>query len=94
MRDEGNICFRVELGHSLSDQVLTFTNNGVYRPHAKRRIELYRESHCSRWKGLEPQHRGASLFYGSMILLNHVVEVSARTHLHLAPAVIFLTQGS
>jgi hypothetical protein len=39
-----------------------------------------RESHCSRWKRLEPQHWGASLLDGSMVLLNHVVEVSAHTH--------------
>lgn len=66
------------------EQMLSFSNAmGEFDPS---------KSHCSRWKGLEPQHRSASLFDGSMVLFNHVVEVSAHTHLHLTPAMIFLTQ--
>src|ERR1700733_6815561 len=51
-----------------------------------------RESNCCRSKGLESQHRSASLFNGPMVLLNHVVEISPRTHFHLPPAGIFLAK--
>src|SRR5260221_9686491 len=51
-----------------------------------------RESNCCRPKGLESKHRSASLFDGPMVLLNHVVEISPRTHFHLPPAGIFLTK--
>src|SRR5258706_5427128 len=51
-----------------------------------------RESNCCRPKGLESQHRCAPLFDSPMVLLNHVVEISPRTHFHLPPAGIFLTK--
>src|SRR5258706_10352186 len=53
-----------------------------------------RESNRGRTKGLEPQHRSASLLDGPMVLLNHIVEISACPHLHLPPAGIFVTQQS
>jgi hypothetical protein len=51
-----------------------------------------RESNYCRPKGLESQHRCAPLFDSPMVLLNHVVEISTRTHFHLPPAGIFLTK--
>jgi hypothetical protein len=67
-------------------QMLSFSNAmGEFDP---------RESHRSRRKGLESQHRGTPLFDGSMVLLNHAVEIPARAPFHLPPTVIFVSQQS
>jgi hypothetical protein len=45
-----------------------------------------------RAKALEAQHRRAPLLDGTMVLLDHVVEIMARPDLHVLPATIFSRQ--
>lgn len=47
-----------------------------------------------RTKGFESQHRSASLLDGPMILLDYIVEVSARAYFHCPLAAVFLTKQS
>jgi hypothetical protein len=48
------------------------------------------ESRRGRAKRREPEHRGTSPLDGSVILLDDVIQVAARTNFHTAPANIFL----
>jgi hypothetical protein len=50
------------------------------------------QSNGRRAKRFESQHRSAAPFDGPMVLLDHVIEISARPHLYSPPPGIFFTE--